>query len=71
MAKVGVRGVPPKGRDLVLGLIVPDDDGAETVLVDRAREKSLDSLRPSVGRQVPVGRLASKERVAQAIEALR
>ena len=64
-AEVGVLVLGPEGRDLEHVVVAPHRDGAEPVLVDGAREQRDDPLRQRVGRQVPVLRLAAKQRIAQ------
>ena len=45
---------------------VPHDHRTEPVLVDGAREQLLDPLGRGVRREIPVGRLAAQQGVAQA-----
>jgi hypothetical protein len=63
--EVGVVVVRAERGDLVQLPGVTDDHRAERVLVDRVGEDRDDLLGPSIGRQVPVERVAAQEDVAQ------
>src|SRR6266446_5466117 len=66
MAMVGVVGLDPIRRDLDLVVALADDDGPETVEVERVPEDLLDLLRGRIRRDIPVVRVDPAERVANA-----
>ena len=63
--EVGVVVVGPEGRDLEGLAVAADRDGPEPVLVDGPGEQLDEPLRTGVGGQVPVGRPAFEQDVAQ------
>jgi hypothetical protein len=66
VAEVGVGDVPAEGRYLVLGTGLSDDDRAVPILVQRPREQVRDPIGDGVCGDVPIRRLATQDRVAQA-----
>ena len=63
--EVGVVVVLAERRDLDVAMVGrANGDGPEPVLVDRAGEERLDPVRPGVGGEIPVVRLAAEHDVA-------
>src|SRR5437870_1783201 len=63
---VGVPGLGSVRRDLDLVLARPHHHGAEAVRVQRARKELLDLVRRRVGRDIPVLRIDTADRIAHA-----
>ena len=64
-AEVGVVVVGPEGRDLEVLAVAPDGDRPELVLVDGVREERDDLLGQCFRGEVPVGRDAPEDDIAQ------
>jgi hypothetical protein len=63
--EVGIVMVRPEGRDLVLVTAAPDRDGSEPVLICSVLEERGGLLRKGRGREVPVDRRATEQRIPQ------